>query len=71
METQIVRVLDAIQDMPIFSAADVESATDLPRKHAAAYITELKRRGEVRDTGRFVRNYEGSRPAKLFEMVRL
>jgi DNA-binding IclR family transcriptional regulator len=71
METQLVRVLDAIQDLPEFSAADVQAETGLPRKHVAAYITELKRRKEVEDIGRVVFNYDRGRPAKLFRMVRL
>jgi hypothetical protein len=71
-ESQLVCVLDAIQEIPAaFTALEIEAETGLPRKHVAAYITALKARGEVRDTGRFVRNYEKARPAKLFEMVRL
>ena len=67
--TQMSRVVGAMAGRETFSAADIESATGLPRKHVAGYITELKRRGEVQDTGRFVRNYDRSRPAKLFERV--
>jgi DNA-binding IclR family transcriptional regulator len=70
-ETQLLRVLDAIDEMDLFSAANVQSATGLPRKHCAAYISQLKREGFVGDSGRFVQNYDDSRRAKLFTKCRI
>lgn len=46
--TQIERVLRAIRRMDIFTAADVQSATGLPRKHCSAYLCELELRGLIR-----------------------
>ena len=68
--TQIGRVLRVIKKLEVFSAADVQSATKLPRKHCAACLTELKYRGIIRGTGRFVKNYDKSRPAQLLEKVK-
>jgi hypothetical protein len=70
-ETQLLRVLDTIDEMDLFSAADVQSATGLPRKHCAAYISQLKREGFICDSGRFVQNYDDSRRAKLFKKCRI
>ena len=70
-ESQIVRVLDAVDGMVCFTCADVLAATGLPRKHCSAYIGKLLRGGFVRETGRVVRNYDAGRPAKVYELVKI
>jgi hypothetical protein len=68
--TQIRRVIESVRDFDEFTASDVQAETGLQRKHCSAYITELKYRGLVVDTDRKVRNFDHSRPARIFRWRR-